>query len=350
MGDTQFNNTTKVFEGDALQAGGGEYELFVDRSAYATRYKLFINTDTDAAPEITINIEGDHTDLVIAEAQYGLNGFMAFKKVDITAEYLNDIKANSGVESPTVDGIKIDGSSPLIINGTEAADTITADISLWTGRANIFTHNDNDNITVTTRTGEDSNPSDPYSGYNLFTYSVTDDGNPLGDPSHDHGIYILPGQSKAGGYDTITEKYFIENSMIDADFAYTPTANDYIEHNPDKLGIIMNGVDGVGDMNLIYKIQGFDLGGFEAGPTPTFKAQIDGSLRGGGELSYKDDATGGVVNKASLSFTNPTDNTVVDELEFKNGINGFGDGNSQIIEFDHLYAIDQAAPWEGLAG
>ena len=171
-----------------------------------------------------------------------------------------------------------------------------------------------------------------------------DDGNNANDPLHDHGMYILTGRAKEGGYDTVTEKYFIQNSDISSDVSYTPTADDYVEHNPDVLGIILNGLDEDGDMNLIYEIQGFDEGG-DAGPTPIFKAEIDGSQRSGGELSYKNDAS----NIASLSFTPETDNQTVDELHYKNGLNEFGD-TSQIIEWLRVYTMDLAGPWEHMVG
>ena len=323
--DTQMNAALTQFEN--LDGVNSTFELYVDRfgtdgELYKTGYKLYFNTDNDPGIEITVNINGDMTDLLDYEEDYGINGFMQFNKLIMTSEYIEDMQT-------FVTGLGVDAEDMILtMSGTSAGDTLTADVSSYEGKLKVYGYDGNDNITITTSKYINPTTND--------VYSVTDDGQYWNYSIHDHGVYVLPGRSVDGGRDTVTERYY------DADSSYDQVQEGIVTTAPapDKLGIIVNGVDDDGDINFEYIEQPTTAADVDQAKSGVFRAEIDGSARVG-SLDYRihNSSDDGVdISIMKKTFTAPSDDSATNELDFRNGTNTFDGTGNEILNY--LYYVE----------
>ena len=195
---------------DDTDAGGQKYyELYVDRSEVFVNdsdttndfYTLRINTDADAASDINVKLTGTEnqiTELFRAEASEGaINGFMYFNsEVLLDQDYFESLKLISNFNSGQLPGV-IDGTRErVVINGTDDANIIKADVSTWNGYLNVYAHDGNDNVQITTQSSNGSSGVNTYVDPNTLVIQPHGTSQSIFyNQGTEKGIYVMTGGS-----------------------------------------------------------------------------------------------------------------------------------------------------------
>ena len=240
-------------------------------------YTLRINTDADAASDINVKLTGTEnqiTELFRAEASKGaINGFMYFKsEVLLDQDYFESLKLiknfNSGVDVTVTD--VINGTRErVVINGTDHNNIIKADVSTWNGHLNVYAHDGNDNVQITTKS------YDGLGGVNTYVDPNTLVTKQFGtllptfyNQGTEKGVYVMTGGSDSTELSSASTSNGISNKIGDSsgfdtisELIYDPSGHATANMTFDEIGVVANGLDEDGQVNIRIEERAIDTNG-----------------------------------------------------------------------------------------